>query len=700
MPSLRKSRHAWALAAVLGTACAAASGGCEKAPPSSGGAPSPPEVVADPAEEALLAELRRFEAERRAAADFGAAPPSDSLFGADPYVIRAIGEDRWVGILRGADAIVLLDGELNEIARAKAPASPSGLAVRGGEAFVVGERAGVVQPYRVTRDRIQAQAPIPVGARALRDVAAGPEGALYVVEEEQGRLLALLPDPEEPRSWEMVPTFAGHGAFRVARTRTAVIVACLLDHTIAAYRVDAKGRLVGEPAVIRNEGPLWSFAALEEESALLIASGGVENKPLDRTHGSFENVDSFLYVDRLEWGVPGASRAARIAEVNLSEHGVVTPKAITLRRGGPGLQITATGYGGESFASVTVRDRDGTKDILSFPLPPGTSSIEEVEGGGMVIANPLLDAWIRYRTEHIAGTTSHVASPGDAARTPASRLGEALIYTTLIAPWNRSDGPLSRFTCETCHFEGYVDGRTHATGRGDVRATTKPLLGLFNNRPHFSRAMDPDLSAVAHAEFRVAGARSGHTPLFDLKITDRAWFADAGVEGADLTAAGLRRAFMTFLMEWSHRASALTVGRTELTGEERRGAALFRDRCEACHSARLASDVPGSRVPFEQWEARVLSAGAPIVWGRVGYEKTGVQPYVHDEGARVPSLRRLYKKFPYFTNGSAKSIEDVLSRVRHGERVFFHDGPLPAEPPVTALTGDERAALAAFLKLL
>ncbi len=93
-------------------------------------------------------------------------------------------------------------------------------------------------------------------------------------------------------------------------------------------------------------------------------------------------------------------------------------------------------------------------------------------------------------------------------------LGEALFFTTLMGPWNKSDGPLSRFTCETCHFEGYVDGRTHHTGRGDVHAVTKPLLGLFNNRPHFSRALDPDLVSVAFNEFRVAGAKSGRDPWY------------------------------------------------------------------------------------------------------------------------------------------------------------------------------------------
>ena len=112
--------------------------------------------------------------------------------------------------------------------------------------------------------------------------------------------------------------------------------------------------------------------------------------------------------------------------------------------------------------------------------------------------------------------------------TTEERLGEALFFTTLMAPGNSSEGSHSRFSCETCHFEGYVDGRVHYTGRDDVRVATKPLRGLFNNRPHFSRALDADLATVSHHEFRVAGKGSGSDPWFVLRNEDYPWLAAAG----------------------------------------------------------------------------------------------------------------------------------------------------------------------------
>ncbi len=678
-------------AAVAGAACGSRDGGSSSSSGASGAASQ---------DDSILEELRRFEGERRTHTDFAALPPSDHRLGADPYAIRVAAPDRFVGLLRGADAVVLLDKELHEIARADTPGSPVGLAVRDGLAYVVAEHRSEIAVYRMHEGELFRAVPIPLpDAHALRDVAVAEDGTLYAVEMDRGRLFTLVPDAASRGVHALAATTqACAGAFRVARTKSAVLVDCLFDHRIVAWKVDARGVPTGAPATIENDGPLWSFAALEDDRGIVVASGGVENKPLDRTHGSFENIDSFVYVDRLTWG-PDA-KVTRLAAVNVSEHGVIVPKALELSRHESGLGITATGFGGASFASIFLRDGPpSAPEITAYPLPPGTHAFVRDGADNLVIANPLLDTWSLYRTEHLPGLTVHVPDPPGPARSAASKLGEHLIFTSLIAPWNRSAGPLSRFTCETCHFEGTVDGRIHATGRGEVRATTKPLLGLFNNRPHFSRALDPDLSSVAHNEFRVAGARSGHDPIFDLVTIERPWLEDLGVTGDDVTAVGLRRAFMAFLMDFTPRASVITAGRRTFTAVERSGAEAFRDRCESCHEARLASDVAASRQPFETWERHLFSEAAPIVWGQAKYAKTGVVPYVHDDGARVPSLRRLHAKHPYFTNGSAKTLADLLARFRFGKDTFFHDGA-PADANLERLSDDEREAIEAFLRLL
>ncbi|WP_437934016.1 hypothetical protein [Sorangium sp. So ce341] len=714
-----------ALALSLGLAAAACDG--RPAPPAPGGGPDP------------LEPLRRFEAARRAATDFSRLPSSDRLLGPDPIALRPVdplgrpaapGAPALLSPLRGRDALVLLDASLRELSRAPAPASPTGVAVMpSGEVFASGEASPALFRYVVRGASLEPAGRIELaGLRGVRDVAAGPEGVLYALDERAGALLTLRPGPVradgrlEVERWDEP---IGAGPFRVVRLARHLIVDCLLDHTLVVLPVGADGRpLPGGAARIRHDGPIWSFDAIETDDAgggLLLAAGGVEDRPLDRTGGSFGYIDSFVFLYRVATGA--RPEAALLSAANVSEHGVLTPKAIALSALPSGVRVVATGYGGDRRAELLFRATDtglsAAPEVSTRPLAPGVAAMAALGGGAFAYANPLLDAWqLDAGGEGAAVANRPVQDGGEGARAEELRLGEALFFTSLMAPWNRTDGPLSRFTCETCHFEGYVDGRTHHTGRGDVRATTKPLLGLFNNRPHFSRALDPDLATMADNEFRVAGALSGHDPWFSLSAADAPWLADLGLSDAaraGLPPEALRRALMSFLMAFSHRANPAALGRSSFTPLERDGARVFRDRCARCHAPVLRSDDPGSAVPFERWEELVLAPEGAIVWGRAGYEKTGVVPYVHEDGARVPSLRRLYKKRPYFTNGSAKSLRQVLERARFhdgGGRAaapvgaaaaapgaFFHDGA-PAGEGLTALDAGSIEALLAFLDLL
>src|SRR5262249_56674221 len=91
-------------------------------------------------------------------------------------------------------------------------------------------------------------------------------------------------------------------------------------------------------------------------------------------------------------------------------------------------------------------------------------------GGGPVVGDPLLDAWVVGEGGEAPGL---IKVPEPHARAVEARAGEALFFTTAMAPWNGTRGPLSRFPCETCHFEGGVDGRVHNSGRDDIRVTTR-----------------------------------------------------------------------------------------------------------------------------------------------------------------------------------------------------------------------------------
>ena len=139
------------------------------------------------------------------------------------------------------------------------------------------------------------------------------------------------------------------------------------------------------------------------------------------------------------------------------------------------------------------------------------------------------------------------------------------------------------------------------------------------------------------------------------------------------------------------------------TAVERRGAEVFRARCASCHAARLVGDDPKTEQPFSSWERLILGDNGPLVWSSEQRQKTGIEPQVHRDGARPSSLRRLDRKTPYFTNGSAATLFDVVDRARFDGARFFHDAShldATERTQLRALDADEQAALVAFLRLL
>lgn len=614
--------------------------------------------------------------------------------GADPWALRRV-PSGWVGILRGRSAVVLLDDAMNELARAPAPRSPTALAVtKNGEVLVAGELSSSLARFAVRGSALVPLGEVRVpGVLGLRDLAVSPAGVIWALDEHGGRLLRLAPSAATGGAGAkgavtvLSSTPVGHGAVQVLATARHVVVDAVTDHRLLVIATDAAGVPVpGEPVSITHDGPMWGFDARETDAGLVLAAGGVEDHALDRKAGFFGFIDSFVFVHRLHDGV-----LTELGVIDVSAHGVITPKALSVEAiEGDRVDVLVTAYG--SAAGVRLALHAGAQPVIApLALVPGIRTVERA-GDTTAMADPLLDAWVA-----MDGRGVHVVPVANEPPRPvASRLGEALFFTTLMAPKNDSAGAHSRFTCETCHFEGYVDGRTHHTGRDDVHATTKPLVGLAGNRPYFSRALDPDLSTVAHAEFRVAGAGSGADPFFALEPREHGWLEHVGVR-ARVEPLELRRALMRFLTDFSHRPNPAVVGRAAFEPLEREGARVFRDRCESCHAARLSADEPSSRVPFEEWEGLVMREAGPIVWGSAGYKKTGVTPYVHDDGARTPSLRRLHKKSPYFTNGSARSLDEVLDRVRFAGADLLHATASDGAAPLDA---QDKRALRAFLELL
>ena len=667
--------------------------------PEAGRVPSVAPLDASDAIGAARARLAEFEASRRRATDFARLPPANRSHGSDPYALARLDAQHVVGILRGASALVLLDARLRELQRIDVPGFAVAVAVDdSGECWVAAEASGRLLRFRFDGQRLirtgQLELPGILGIRAL---ATGPRGLLYALTAHDGELLTLQPAGVRA---VLEARRVGHGPLSVRRVGSLLLVDLLLDHALIVFSLNEQGRVDEERARVRHDGPIWGFdAALLGDGQLLLAASGVEDHALDRSQGFFGNVDSFVFCYLL----PTSGAIRELWRRNVSELGVVTPKAPLLFVAGGQARLFVAGYGSDRALQLYFEPTSpADARVQSEPFLPGVAAALALPSDEIALADPLLDAWL---LRPAAGERTEPAAiiPVTAEQAPLAsteeRLGEALFFTTLMAPSNTSEGSRSRFSCETCHFEGYVDGRVHYTGRDDVRVATKPLRGLFNNRPHFSRALDADLATVSHHEFRVAGKGSETDPWFSIQSEHYPWLAQLGVFDETLGPEALRRALIAFLMRFSHTTNPAVVGREHFSAQERRGAALFRERCASCHAARLQSDVAESEVPFDAWPRAIFSAEGAIVWACAEYQKTGVTPYVHESGTRVPSLRRAAAKWPHFTNGSADTLLDVVRRARFDQQRFFHDAA-PSDAALRAFTPDEAGELTAFLELL
>lgn len=621
--------------------------------------------------------LRAKEAATRQTFDPTLARPWLDVSGADPYRLVARGAG-FLGLLRGSRALVELDADLGEVSRLLLREPPTALCVADDGSAWLGSRYGRSLVHAGADLRLLSTRELSVAGVA--DVACGDAGLVYVLPADGSPLLVLGQNGETRSQERALP-----GGLRLARRGRYLLESSLFERTVRVWQLSPRGALEKEVGRVVHDGALWAFDARERGDELLIAVAGVEDAPLVRVHGEFENVDSFLWLYAL-----GEGRLRELARWDVSEQGLIVPKAVHLQVDGERTTVTTIAAGSGRWLRAEV---GRSLQVETGPAFPGVTDAVFSESGEVSYASPLFDAWVRLDR---GGAHARRVEPERRPELPI-RLGEALFFTELIAPSNDSRGTHSRFSCETCHFEGSVDGRRHYTGRGDVSVVTKPLFGLANNRPHFSRALDPDLSAVSHNEFRVAGAGSGTDPWFELETARFPWLHELGVERAALAPLELREALVQFLYAFAPPPNPLTAGRARFNELEARGAREFHQRCASCHAPRTKSDDPQSEQRFEAWESFVFASNAPLVWARGDYAKTGVLPYVHERGTRIPSLRRLALKPRYFTNGSAPTLQDVLARYRDAGP---QHGAETDSARLPALSPEVRRALLAFLRLL
>lgn len=592
--------------------------------------------------------------------------------GADPVALVPRGSNV-VALLRGRSRLQVVAGPGLHDSAATAP-FPAAMVVEADGVVVVGSGVGgALQRFDGSLHELPSLSPVFQGVSAL---AAG-RGLIDVGSE--GDVVTVL------GAGILGRCRVGLGITALQRMPRHLAALSSLEHTVVVFELDDDGvPICAQSRRADFDGLLFTLVAREAGAGgdvVEVVVSGVEDHALDRSGGSFGNIDSFLFGLRFD-----DEGVTRVWETNLSERHVVNGKALVFQ-GAEALDrsshVVVWGAGSGRFAVVDV---DGGAIIATGASLVGVSAGLYVNGQP-VVASVIEDA-VTVGSERI-----------DLGRGASAlqRLGERLVFTTLMAPQQRSEGPLSRFTCETCHLGGGADGRVHNTGRGthgeEITATTKPLWGLFENPPLFTRALDRSVAVMVHAEFKVANARSPQDPWFSAHVSDDG--SDDGSDAASDEVVGplqLRRALIAFFAGFDPPANPRAFARDTLNDDEARGWQHFKHRCLRCHDARVFADEQEADPDFDVVSALLHGA---LVFGRAGREDTGVRPRVHPEGARPSSLRGISNKVPLLTNGSARDLPALLKQARTDGDLFTHQGSAGAP-----LDEEEQRLLLLFLPLL
>ena len=653
--------------------------------------------------------------------------PTDK-FGSDPIKILYLPARRqYLILLRNRSELLLADQSLNLLDRQATPRSPTAWTLADGRfLFVGGELSPEIHLYEITAKGLRLQGKLHLrGVASVRDLLyVASLRSLFLLDDFDRRLHQLVLAPSwsgQKRLDFQRKTFPlGAGPIQIQYQNHHLLINLLLEHTLLIVPL-----IQGSPdfflsSRITHDGPIWGFDAIAWKDSLMIAAGGVEDRALNRLGGEFGQIDSFLFLYAVprehatgvyRWRSADRHSPQRFVQQNLSEIGVVTPKA--LRFASPSSQsvdLWLSAFGSSRMVRFNVQE-ERIRLTGNFGVPPGTTDfviVEESQGPKkaeredttLALTNALFDQVYRLEIgpeganyRRVQGLPSYPSM-----RSRESRIGEILFFTTLMTPYNRSEGELSRFTCETCHFEGTIDGRVHYTGRGHVFAATKPVRGLANNVPLFSRAGDKSLASMVLAEFRVANQERRDS--FSIRLLEYPWLREIGEVPAVLSPTDLREALLAFFVDFRHRPNPWQAQGRKLGQRALRGLVVFRERCEYCHQASVSTRKAQS-LPYGNWQGWLEGEGKDLVWGAPFYTKTGIQPYVHKAGARVPSLRRVWQKYPYFTNGSSRTLRELLSRFRYRATSAWHHYEPPsaqASEDVKPLTAEEIAGLEELLR--
>ncbi|MBC8132478.1 MAG: hypothetical protein H7X95_05805, partial [Deltaproteobacteria bacterium] len=325
------------------------------------------------------------------------------------------------------------------------------------------------------------------------------------------------------------------------------------------------------------------------------------------------------------------------------------------------------------------------------------SAVVFLPDGRVVTADRLSDTLsfvLPAATGEQAGPT-HTVSMGVPQRNTPSARGEVLFYSRALVPNNVAQGSASVYTCAACHADGQIDGRRHPSKRNRFFSMTKSCRGLRGTEPFLSLGKPDTFAAFADniVSTHAQGALDAPETFDRYPVTLRLRAADTWMT-VTLSPEDVRAALAAYMADIPVEPSPfVTPGRRTLTATQRRGLAIFRDNCAGCHQL-VRSTPRGRTIRRGEIEASLIAGEVTLTSPRRHDVGT---PVLGEGGNNPPSLRNVWAAAPYFSDGSAATLDAVLDRTDPNAKKI-HAPQNAARPPI--FPPAERAALLDFLKAL
>lgn len=512
-------------------------------------------------------------------------------------------------------------------------------------------------------------------------VASPALGGVAVVSLPDGRVVQRIATGLSPRALRVI----GRGA------ATWLAVSNFIDHTVTFHPIDGQGRLGPAVQTIRTAAPVLDLvlgAGVDPTLWLLTH----EDRAVSRANGPVEGLDSGIIV--LALAPPGAPQpivdpgSGRRVFLNLGDRAQpVIELAAAASAGG---RIAIAGGGSDNLLLVQ-GDAAGLAAGPVVSVGANPSAVAALPDGRFVTADRLSDTLTFVAPD---GHTTALVIGSPERRSPADQ-GELLFYSRALVPHNTAAGRLSLYTCAACHEDGDRDGRLHPAKKNRFFSTTLTCRGLATTAPFLRLGNQATLRVFADniVSTHAQGAERDPDHFADYPVTLRVREA-GGWASRTLSPAEVRAALAAYMAVIPAEPSPFVPpGARRLQPAARQGLALFRDRCSGCH--RLVGDsARGDRVPDARLQERLLAGRVALT--AAGRYDVGT-PVLGEGGNNPPSLRGVWDGAPYFSDGSARTLEEVLRRT-DPDADAIHAASNAARPP--AFTPGQQAALLAFLRSL